>query len=186
MSSATRRETDDTLRELLVQDELVHEMICRRAYEIYERRGSQDGHDREDWLQAEREILEDLMAEARSGRLEAVLTEAELTDYRAPQPHQSYYPAPETAQTSWPAVAEMIAFEVQAPAVRPLHTPEAPQYLETPARKREKTPKPVTTRKRKKAASLNEQSLAAEPEKAKKKKSGHKSKEGKSKESKRK
>jgi len=37
-------------------DEL-EEQIRRRAYEIYEARGREDGHDREHWLQAEGEIL---------------------------------------------------------------------------------------------------------------------------------
>ena len=30
--------------------------IARRAFEIYCQRGCQDGHDLEDWLQAEREL----------------------------------------------------------------------------------------------------------------------------------
>jgi hypothetical protein len=30
--------------------------IARRAYELYERRGREDGRDRDDWLQAEREL----------------------------------------------------------------------------------------------------------------------------------
>jgi hypothetical protein len=30
--------------------------ISRRAYEIFEARGSQHGHDLDDWLQAEREL----------------------------------------------------------------------------------------------------------------------------------
>ena len=31
--------------------------IARRAYELYEQRGRQSGHDFEDWLEAERQIL---------------------------------------------------------------------------------------------------------------------------------
>src|SRR5215471_8941133 len=83
MSSATRREprgerrseNDDSLRELLLKDEFVQEMICTRAYEIYQQRGREDGRDREDWLQAEREILDGLIGQARAGRLEVVLAE---------------------------------------------------------------------------------------------------------------
>ena len=30
--------------------------MSRRAYELYEARGCSDGHDVEDWLQAEREL----------------------------------------------------------------------------------------------------------------------------------
>jgi len=32
--------------------------ICRRAYELYERCGRVGGHDLDDWLQAEAEVLE--------------------------------------------------------------------------------------------------------------------------------
>ncbi len=35
----------------------IHEMIARRAYALYEGRGHIHGHDREDWLQAESEVL---------------------------------------------------------------------------------------------------------------------------------
>ena len=34
----------------------LEEQIRRRAYELYEARGHEDGHDLEDWLQAEAEI----------------------------------------------------------------------------------------------------------------------------------
>ncbi len=34
----------------------VSDLIRRRAYEIFEERGRQSGHDVEDWIQAEREI----------------------------------------------------------------------------------------------------------------------------------
>jgi len=34
------------------------EQIRQRAYELYEARGKGDGHDLEDWLQAEAEIAE--------------------------------------------------------------------------------------------------------------------------------
>jgi hypothetical protein len=37
--------------------ELTEEYIRLRAYHIYEERGRQDGHDQEDWYQAESEIL---------------------------------------------------------------------------------------------------------------------------------
>lgn len=35
-----------------------HEEIALRAYEIYLERGSTPGHDLEDWIRAERELLE--------------------------------------------------------------------------------------------------------------------------------
>ncbi len=37
--------------------ELTEEYIRLRAYQIYEQRGRQDGHDVEDWLEAEAEIF---------------------------------------------------------------------------------------------------------------------------------
>jgi hypothetical protein len=33
-----------------------HDDVARRAYQLYVARGCQDGHDVEDWLQAEREL----------------------------------------------------------------------------------------------------------------------------------
>ena len=37
--------------------ELTEEIIRRRAFQLYEQRGCEDGHDLEDWLQAEAEIM---------------------------------------------------------------------------------------------------------------------------------
>ena len=34
----------------------IDQQIQQRAYELYEQRGRADGHDLDDWLQAEREI----------------------------------------------------------------------------------------------------------------------------------
>lgn len=34
----------------------IEDEIRRRAYELYEQRGREDGHDVEDWLHAEKEI----------------------------------------------------------------------------------------------------------------------------------
>jgi hypothetical protein len=39
--------------------QLDHEEIARRAHELYEMRGREDGHDVEDWTTAERQILEE-------------------------------------------------------------------------------------------------------------------------------
>ncbi len=36
---------------------MLDEQIRQRAHQLYEERGREDGHDREDWLQAEAEIL---------------------------------------------------------------------------------------------------------------------------------
>lgn len=47
---------------------LSNEEIGRRAYEIYLARGAQPGHDLEDWLQAEKELLEEIRRAEASGR----------------------------------------------------------------------------------------------------------------------
>jgi hypothetical protein len=46
-------QTDDAP---VTQPPPTHEEIRRRAYEIYLSRGAADGHDLEDWLQAERDF----------------------------------------------------------------------------------------------------------------------------------
>lgn len=38
-------------------DSTLHQKITHRAYQIFERRGRLHGHDVEDWLRAEREIM---------------------------------------------------------------------------------------------------------------------------------
>jgi len=43
------RETDD-------EQNLLRELIARRAYEFYEERGRSDGEDMSDWLRAEAEV----------------------------------------------------------------------------------------------------------------------------------
>jgi len=48
--------------------------IRRRAYSFYEQRGKKDGHDVDDWLQAEQEVLDSLnMSRPCSSWLEAYL-----------------------------------------------------------------------------------------------------------------
>jgi hypothetical protein len=53
----SRRSTSDptpTKRELQTSEH--DERIRRRAYDLYEQRGRLDGHDMDDWLQAEAEM----------------------------------------------------------------------------------------------------------------------------------
>lgn len=40
------------------KDEFPEDLIRRCAYELWEQRGREDGHELEDWLQAESEVLE--------------------------------------------------------------------------------------------------------------------------------
>jgi hypothetical protein len=48
--------------------ELTENIIRTRAHQIYEERGCEDGHDREDWLRAEGEIIGKESAVADKGR----------------------------------------------------------------------------------------------------------------------
>ena len=36
----------------------IQEQVRRRAFELYEQRGREDGHDLDDWLQAESELVQ--------------------------------------------------------------------------------------------------------------------------------
>ena len=53
-TTATRRQTP--VLAVMKSTPEVQEQIRRRAYELYEERGRYDGHDVEDWLQAESEM----------------------------------------------------------------------------------------------------------------------------------
>ena len=44
------------MRAISEDPNILLEQIARRAYELYEARGREDGHDLEDWLRAESEI----------------------------------------------------------------------------------------------------------------------------------
>ena len=56
-SKATKQQASRGKTFARLDDVKLHELVCRRAYELYERRGRVEGHDCEDWLEAEREIL---------------------------------------------------------------------------------------------------------------------------------
>lgn len=71
-SSAKRKDDKKSRLVITVQDELsskataqkkpafedLHARISHRAYELYLQRGCREGHAQEDWLDAEREILD--------------------------------------------------------------------------------------------------------------------------------
>ena len=44
-------------QDLNQEKQQVHLAVARRAYELFEARGCEHGHDWEDWLQAEAELL---------------------------------------------------------------------------------------------------------------------------------
>jgi hypothetical protein len=53
VKKSTAKDTNKNSRESAVD---LQEQISRRAYELYEGRGREDGHEVEDWLQAEAEL----------------------------------------------------------------------------------------------------------------------------------
>jgi hypothetical protein len=55
---------------------LPHELIQRRAYELYELRGRQEGRQMEDWLQAEQDVRAAVSAAAISAAAADVRVEA--------------------------------------------------------------------------------------------------------------
>ena len=56
-------ETLEELRERLLQQENVQQMIQMRAYEIYQMRGGKPGGEAQDWFHAEGEVLAFLLAD---------------------------------------------------------------------------------------------------------------------------
>jgi hypothetical protein len=58
-----RSERQERFRERLLSDDEVRAAISLRAYDLYQRRGAEPGHEIEDWVQAENEILEALIKE---------------------------------------------------------------------------------------------------------------------------
>ncbi len=55
-TSATRARTSAMRRPTHLSEQRTDADMSRRAFELYEARGCHDGHDVEDWLQAEREL----------------------------------------------------------------------------------------------------------------------------------
>ena len=62
MTTTTRRtQTEDDRPQADIRNssqpaEVAQDEIARRAYELYERRGGEPGHDMDDWLRAEHDV----------------------------------------------------------------------------------------------------------------------------------
>jgi HSP20 family protein len=84
---ATTVETPEVSR-LLPEDRFfkriadLHQIIARRAYELFRARGFIDGHDLDDWLQAESEIVKPVPLEI-SETEDAITVRSVLLGYRA-------------------------------------------------------------------------------------------------------
>jgi hypothetical protein len=179
MGPATKRELKDGLRQQLLSDELVLDMICQRAYEIFLSRGQEHGHDREDWLQAETEILDRLMEKQLQGRLE--LWPAGFPDSEVDQERPGYKPR---AAKPEPLAATGASVRPQSDQSWPADIPSVPAtrapLTESSRKKADKSSKVVSGRKDKKDDKKmaepgdNEAKPTAHGNKSKK--SGHKSK----------
>ena len=55
-TEATATACDRTTKQAARAATVAHGDVARRAYDLYLARGREDGHDVEDWLQAEREL----------------------------------------------------------------------------------------------------------------------------------
>ena len=74
------RESIEELRARLLRDPEIQTMIKMRAYEIYQLRGGEPGHQAEDWFQAEGEVLEFLIEEESRRAAEMSDTEEKTTN----------------------------------------------------------------------------------------------------------
>jgi Protein of unknown function (DUF2934) len=89
------RDDLEELRERLLREENVQQMIRARAYEIYRMRGTQPGAAAGDWLQAESEVLAFLLAHESHRAVEkpsaqaAVVTSPSDVQKQAPSPKKS-------------------------------------------------------------------------------------------------
>ena len=58
--SKQQKEVSEVLNEVteeIIRSELTEEIIRNRAYQLFAERGYQHGHDVDDWLQAEAEVM---------------------------------------------------------------------------------------------------------------------------------
>jgi Protein of unknown function (DUF2934) len=53
----SRRNENTSSNQLEEQFQTIHARISERAYALYEEHGREDGHALEDWLEAERQVL---------------------------------------------------------------------------------------------------------------------------------
>ena len=57
MAQSAENNTVVSFQQPITESYVARDDIARRAYELYERRGAEPGHDLDDWLNAEVELL---------------------------------------------------------------------------------------------------------------------------------
>jgi len=110
VKKSTTKNTNDNSRESAVD---LQEQIRRRAYELYERRGREDGHEVEDWLQAE--------AELASERTKLLAGEAVKKDRKSPVTSMGKTKAKHIIKSRLPAQSKTVAENKKEEAARNGH-----------------------------------------------------------------
>jgi hypothetical protein len=151
--SQMSRESIEELRERLLRDERVQQMIAIRAFEIYKLRGGAPGREAEDWFQAESEVI-NLLIEANSprGAQESVAQEsdarpeAQTAEERAESQSELgvWSPAEPASAVRAPAIGAASGSESQAPSPKKSSTAKSSA---SPRRKTEATPKKTPARR---------------------------------------
>ena len=128
------RETLEELRERLLRQHNVRQMIQVRAYEIYLMRGSQPGGEAQDWFHAEHEVLAFLLADesTREDEQSAVTSEA------APAP---------SAPAAAPTLKKAVKRTSGKPADGKATAPKAPAKRAAPKKAEPKSKSPRTSKK---------------------------------------
>lgn len=57
----TKRRTAPSSPPLIIRDEELYERVAQRAYQLYQERGEEHGHDLADWFAAERLVKAELV-----------------------------------------------------------------------------------------------------------------------------
>lgn len=95
------KESLEELRERLIRDERVRQMIRVRAYEIFQMRGHHPGSQAHDWYQAESEVLAFLIAdESQQVDEKESQQHANLSSARAPHGETIEAKGPKPRRTS--------------------------------------------------------------------------------------
>ncbi len=89
----------EKIRSKLLGDESVRMQISRRAYELYLSRGGEHGHQLEDWVQAENEILTSLVERELKGSSEALISRSQEGGGGATTAPAAETPAPRKVPT---------------------------------------------------------------------------------------
>jgi len=93
------KESIDELRNRLLRDPEIQNMIRMRAYEIYQLRGRDPGHQAEDWFRAEMEILQFLIDEESQRAAESSRRETQSAHAASAAANTSIEHPPQPAAT---------------------------------------------------------------------------------------